>query len=265
MWKSLFIILALFLFIAIFAGNVVTTVNLTNTPLPPGGPTSDMLLPGGPAQPGLAGQGGCGGGYTVRSGDTLSSIAQGCGVTLQDLLAANPGLANPNVIHPGQVIVVPRPGPATPAAPATAAAPASTATPAPLPQDTPAPTVAPAVAATAELEMQLEPPISPAGAMPAPGGSPKPPAMAVLHPGDTLNIHLRGFPPGAAVRILFGPQGFAPSEVGAAVADAQGTYNGALTIPANAPPGTRWQVTVQTVTGPRVEVVSPPVLVRPVQ
>ena len=43
--------------------------------------------------------------YTVRSGDTLSGIAAKYGTDYQTLAKAN-GLANPNVIYPGQVLVV---------------------------------------------------------------------------------------------------------------------------------------------------------------
>lgn len=41
--------------------------------------------------------------YTVRSGDTLSGIAVRYGTTYQ-VLAAKNGIANPNIIHPGQVL-----------------------------------------------------------------------------------------------------------------------------------------------------------------
>lgn len=41
--------------------------------------------------------------YTVRSGDTLSGIATKYGTTYQALAAKN-GIANPNIIYPGQVI-----------------------------------------------------------------------------------------------------------------------------------------------------------------
>lgn len=48
-----------------------------------------------------------GGDYTVRSGDTLSGIAQRNGVSLQALIAANPQISNPNLIHPGQAVHIP--------------------------------------------------------------------------------------------------------------------------------------------------------------
>jgi LysM repeat protein len=48
--------------------------------------------------------------YTIRAGDTLFSIAQRFGVTVQAILAANPGL-DPNALQIGQVICVPAPTP----------------------------------------------------------------------------------------------------------------------------------------------------------
>ncbi|MFC4728142.1 glycoside hydrolase family protein [Coralloluteibacterium thermophilus] len=56
--------------------------------------------------------------YTVRPGDTLSGIAAAHGVTLQALLAANPEIANPDLIQVGQVIRIPAPGASAGAAPA---------------------------------------------------------------------------------------------------------------------------------------------------
>ncbi len=47
---------------------------------------------------------------TVSRGDTLYSIARRHGVSLQRLVAANPQVANPNRIYPGQTIVIPADG-----------------------------------------------------------------------------------------------------------------------------------------------------------
>ncbi|MBX3032014.1 MAG: LysM peptidoglycan-binding domain-containing protein [Chloroflexi bacterium] len=47
--------------------------------------------------------------YVVRSGDNLNSIAQRYGLTVGQLLAANPEISDPNRIRVGQVIVIPPP------------------------------------------------------------------------------------------------------------------------------------------------------------
>jgi hypothetical protein len=77
--------------------------------------------------------------YTVKSGDTLSRIATRNGVTLTQLLQANPQIRDPNKIRPGDVINVPD-------------SPTSTDNtrplpPPPVPTPTPAPAPAPAVGA----------------------------------------------------------------------------------------------------------------------
>ena len=45
-----------------------------------------------------------GGSYSIKSGDTLSQIAKKQGTTLKALLAANPGIKDPNKIRVGQKI-----------------------------------------------------------------------------------------------------------------------------------------------------------------
>lgn len=49
----------------------------------------------------------CGDTVTVQRGDTLSKIAFRCGVTVNEILRANPVITNPDLIHPGQVIILP--------------------------------------------------------------------------------------------------------------------------------------------------------------
>ena len=45
--------------------------------------------------------------YTIVSGDTMWSIAQRYGITLNDLLMANPHISNPSLILTGQTINIP--------------------------------------------------------------------------------------------------------------------------------------------------------------
>ncbi len=44
--------------------------------------------------------------YVIQKGDTLSSIAQKFGITVQDILAANPQITNPNIIFVGRTIKI---------------------------------------------------------------------------------------------------------------------------------------------------------------
>ncbi len=60
--------------------------------------------------------------YVVKTGDTLTSIARKYGLTVDDLLAANPQIKDPNKIKVGDQITIPTPG-SSPAATASSAAP----------------------------------------------------------------------------------------------------------------------------------------------
>jgi LysM repeat protein len=55
--------------------------------------------------------------YTVQRGDSLFLIGRRFGVTVQQLLQANPQITNPNLIYVGQVICIPRAGVGEPEAP----------------------------------------------------------------------------------------------------------------------------------------------------
>lgn len=45
--------------------------------------------------------------YKVKKGDTLTKIAKAHKVTLKKLIAANPQIKNPDLIHPGEIINIP--------------------------------------------------------------------------------------------------------------------------------------------------------------
>ena len=49
----------------------------------------------------------CGDAVRIHPGNTLSQVARYCGVTIAELMAANPRITNPNVIHVGQLIHMP--------------------------------------------------------------------------------------------------------------------------------------------------------------
>ena len=61
--------------------------------------------------------------YVVRSGDTLSKIAKQFDVGLDELLAANPQLSDPNRINVGDQLTIPTPAPSPGASPSGTAAP----------------------------------------------------------------------------------------------------------------------------------------------
>ena len=42
--------------------------------------------------------------YDVRSGDTLSEISQKKGTSVEHLVASNPEISDPDLIHPGQTL-----------------------------------------------------------------------------------------------------------------------------------------------------------------
>jgi len=79
--------------------------------------------------------------YVVQEGDTLGAIAQTHDVSIEVLMAAN-GLADPNMLHAGQTLIVPvTPPPAPPAEPLATIppepSPAAVSFPTPLPTITP--------------------------------------------------------------------------------------------------------------------------------
>jgi LysM repeat protein len=45
--------------------------------------------------------------YAVKSGETLTLIAKRFGLTVEKLLIANPDIKDPNLLYPGQVIILP--------------------------------------------------------------------------------------------------------------------------------------------------------------
>jgi hypothetical protein len=67
--------------------------------------------------------------YVIKSGDTLSKIAADNGLTLDQLMAANPDIKDPNRITEGQQIIIPVPVPAVPEPIPGSAAPSGSASP----------------------------------------------------------------------------------------------------------------------------------------
>ncbi len=87
----------------------------TASPTPPPSPSPSVSTPFSPDQLALLkpcpGKPACYQ-YRIKSGDNLHNIATFFGLTYPALLAANPQITNPSVIHVGQLIIVPFPTPA---------------------------------------------------------------------------------------------------------------------------------------------------------
>ena len=87
----------------IYVGQVLEIPSGQN---PPPQPTSPPPPTGQPPQPTPQPPPGGSTTYVFRPGDTLSSIARAFGTTVSAIVAAN-NIANPNLIYPGQVLVIP--------------------------------------------------------------------------------------------------------------------------------------------------------------
>lgn len=92
--------------IAMFAGGMIGTTDLTPD-TPPADGNNTLFNAGAAPNPANPSNSPCISPYTIRQGDTLSRIGQACGLRVNDLLAANPGILNPNMISPGQQIQIP--------------------------------------------------------------------------------------------------------------------------------------------------------------
>ncbi len=104
------------------SGAVTTPSALVSGPTETPGPSATLAVPPPslvvpivtPAAPTLSAPAASASGtYTVQWGDWLRKIAEKNGVTVEALVAANPGI-NPNVIYPGQVLKIPLPGGSVP-------------------------------------------------------------------------------------------------------------------------------------------------------
>ena len=67
--------------------------------------------------------------YIIKKGDTLSKVAVAHGITLEELLLANPDITDPNKIKEGQQITIPAPSPEAPNEFGGSAAPSAEASP----------------------------------------------------------------------------------------------------------------------------------------
>lgn len=243
--KPFLVIVCCMFVLMLFAGGMIAENDLT--PDDPPAPRTNMddisplSVPAG--NPSASGSG-CYSPYLVRSGDTLSKIARACGVSLSDIVAANPGLSNPNLIHPNQELRIPfaaQPGVLDTGGPATVVSPAETSvssTQTPLPAQASTVTQGPAAtAATAATD----------------GGE-----IPGKRVGETYSIEIKGLPAQANVLLSYGTSGGTPIPLPGATSDAAGNLVVVITIPPAARPGEMWIVTATTSTSPAQTATSQP-------
>lgn len=89
----------------------VTPVTMPTVPVQASATSPQAALP--PAQPGglitptAIGDSSDGCSYTVQPGDTFYRIAVGNNLTLEELTAANPQISNPDILSPGDIVLLP--------------------------------------------------------------------------------------------------------------------------------------------------------------
>lgn len=216
--KTLIIFIFCLFMLSLFVTGMISGVDLTPDTPPAFSPVREDMAP--LRYEGVVNTGSCGPSYTVLSGDTLFSIARMCGVSLEDLIMANPGLGNPNLISVGQVLRIP----SAPSAPAQSPAavqsnPVEQAAP-------PAPTEAPALQSLA------------APAQDAPPSNVIPGTL----PGSTLTVEILGLQPYTPVQVTIGPLGGEHTPIGDANADETGKLRIEAVVPLTARPGEMWTV-----------------------
>lgn len=266
--KPLFIAIFFILFLSLLAGGSIGSTDLTPDTPPaapaPAGAELGLLAAG---NAGGSGGGPCGGVYTVQSGDTLFGIARKCGMEMDALLAANPSITNPNLIHAGQQLVIYYSPPAVQAptaVPATAmpasvemAAPTELAAVEPVNTDTPA---------AAE-----QVPAEPVPAAPTTAGTQAPAPSTVgtiqavllpegLQPGGSVHVTITGLPASTLVTIGIGRVVDQPIQIDEVETDAEGRLDVRVAIPTRAKTGEFWMVTITGVE-PKVKVTSDPFVI----
>jgi LysM repeat protein len=246
--KPLFVLLFFILFIALFAsGATGGDADLSNQPVYSGGGSSgaidyNVFAPGGSNGANSVVKGAsidassspCGSAYTVRTGDTLFGVSRVCGVTLEHILGLNPAITNPNLIHPGQTIVIFN----------------ATAVPKPTSTSTPKPAKAqPTKADAKKPEAKPTATKKPAATLePIPGKK----------PGDPITVELPGFPPNAEVMVAIGKVGVNVPVIDTGRADEHGVFRITLFVPKTAKAKEKWTVSVVTVDLPKIRATSTP-------
>lgn len=173
--------------------------------------------------------------YTVRPGDILSAIAEGCNTTVAAIRQANPEITNTNIIYPGQKFHIP-------------GAPAGQ-----VEQQIPVPVTgaqSPSVVTNPTTPQQSS---SELEALPA--------GAVVIRPGTGVQVKALNFPANSPVFVAIGPQNAGYNVVARGITDADGQLTSTILVPADNS-GSPWIVVVATSNTPILQATSIPFYIR---
>jgi hypothetical protein len=248
-----FIVVVMCLFmLMLFAGGMISETDLTPDTPPATVAVFDDIRP--LRVPAGRSGSACYSPYIVQRGDTLSKIALACGVNLNELLAANPGLTNPNLIYANQELRIPfaaQPG-ANPLADAaaTAAVEQQAAAAGVLTTGSqtavvsaPAASAAASAAPPALAEAAAPTPVSAAPtAAPAATAQPAAPEIPGPRVGEQQVVEITGLPAQTEFSLKYGTSGGRLFDLTGASSDSAGVLRLTINIPPEARPGELWMV-----------------------
>ena len=178
--------------------------------------------------------GSCSNPYTIRQGDSLSSISVLCDTSMAEIRLANPEIVNANLIYAGQQIRIPN-------APAGAAA--NQTVPVPVTSGETLPQEAPQVVTN-------------------PLGSQDYGATAI-RPVTGVQVTGIDFPSNVPVYIAIGPQNTGYTIAASAVTDAEGRVVSEIIVPTAPDPNEPWVIVIATSDSPVIQAASEPFLIQP--
>ncbi len=251
--SCLVIAVFLLLFFALISG-IMGDMDLTPD-TPPAAP-GEISAASGPALNRAVVSGGnagpCGSVYTIQPGDSLFAIAARCGVTMDDLLAANTRIGNPDQITAGEQLAIPgaravvdSPRPAQPTEPH--AFDVST--------QAPDPTQAP----NAPVVMPTLTPVKQAVLLGKDGAA----QIEGAQPGSPLVVTVRDLPPGALVVIQVGPAGGPYVDLQQVQSNDMGQVRAEVVLPADLPAGSEATIAVVVIAESPFAVTSVPFKIVP--
>lgn len=223
--KAFLVLITFVLMIAIFASGSMSQADLTPSSitipgenrtvnLPDTGSSSRNIIADTSLNPGSAP---CGDSYTVQRGDTLSSIARACSLSIEGIMAINPSITNANLIVVGQKLSLYLP---------------------------PAPTAVAAQSVVADQQALMA------------AAAASTPVHRGLIPGGSVDVQISGMRAGRQVIVTFSKQGEPGVQVGEGITDDQGSLNLDITIPTSAKVNEQYLVVITDKDDPSVRVIS---------